>query len=164
MPRHRRWRPERASARRPTAGVPAVVGAVAVASTLLLSACAAPVAVPPAAAPPAACAALAAELPKRLAGQDRRTTEPDSTSTAAWGDPPISLRCGVDRPAAYQPTSELVAIDTIDWLPEPLSGGVRFTTIGRSTGVEVTVPNAYAPEASVLAELSPAVSRAIPPE
>ena len=124
MPPHRRWRPERATARRSTAGVSSAASAVAVAftSTLLLECLRGPGRGPASSVTPAACAALAAELPKRLAGQDRRTTEPDSPSTAAWGDPPISLRCGVDRPAAYQPTSELVAIDTIDWLPEPFVG------------------------------------------
>ncbi len=117
---------------------------------------------PPAAAP-AECGPLLDAFPQRVAGQDQRSTEPESPATAAWGDPPISVVCGVDRPAAYQPTSQLLSVNGVDWLPEQLESGTRFTTIGQPANVEVTVPAAYAPEADVLAQLSRPISRATLP-
>ena len=138
-------------------------GATGLCAAGTLLGCATPVALPPPASPPLACAALDAELPTRVAGQDSRPTDPESTVTAAWGDPPISLRCGVPVPTAYRPTSQLLTINGVDWLPEPLTDGVRFTSIGRVANVEVTVPAAYRPEADIAVQLSGAVSRAIPP-
>ncbi len=102
-------------------------------------------------------------MPNRVAGQEQRRTEPESTATAAWGDPPISVRCGVATPAAYEPTSQLLSVNGVDWLVEQLSSGFRFTTIGLPVNTEVTVPAAYSPEADVVAQLSLPISRAIPP-
>ena len=86
---------------------------------------------------------------------------PSSTLTAAWGSSLIVLRCGVGRPGALVPTSELTTVDNVDWLPERLAHGVRFTTVGRLANVEVTVPDTYAPEASALADLSPAIEQTV---
>ncbi len=72
------------------------------------------------------------------------------------------LRCGVGVPAALTPTSQLLTVDGVDWLPEKLTAGYLFTTVGRSVNVEVSVPSAYSPEADALADLSPAVAAAIP--
>jgi hypothetical protein len=121
------------------------------------------VAVPsPAADAAAACARLAAALPDSLVEGDRRKTSPPSELTAAWGGNPVVLRCGVGRPAGLQATSELTTVNGVDWFPLHLDHGVRFTTVGRVAGVEVTVPDTDAPEAGVLAELSYAVSKAVP--
>src|SRR5205085_11313527 len=89
------------------AGV-AVLGA---ASALLLRA--RPVRIdPPAAHGTAAtvCASLHDQLPDVVGGADRRPTSPDSPYTAAWGATPILLRCGVGRPAALLPTSQLTTV------------------------------------------------------
>jgi hypothetical protein len=69
----------------------------------------------------------------------------------------------VPEPAALTPTSQLLTVDGVDWLPEPLSSGILFTSVGRTVNVEVAVPAAYAPEASALPEISPAVAEVIPP-
>lgn len=124
----------------------------------MVSGCGSPVALdaPP---PVPACESLAAALPDRVAGQERRRTEPEAPTTAAWGDPPISLRCGGATPAAYAPGAQLLSVNGTDWLPEELSAGVRFWLIGAPVVVEVTVPDAYAPEAGVIAELSPAITK-----
>lgn len=136
---------------------------LATAAVLAVAACGTPVALPPPPSPPESCNALATELPARVSGQERRSTDPSSPATAAWGDPPISLRCGVPLPAGFQPTSQLLTINGVDWLPETLTDGVRFTTVGRAANVEVTVPSTYRPEADIAVQLSGAVSRAIPP-
>lgn len=125
-----------------------------------LAGCATPVTVEPPPAVPPECAQIIDALPDRVAGQDRRRTDPESTATAAWGDPPISVRCGVPVPDAYAPTAQLVTVNGVDWLPEGLSSGFRFTTVGLPANVEVTVPDAYEPEADVVAQLSVPISRA----
>lgn len=77
----------------------------------------------------------------------------------AWGEPAIVLRCGVPKPAALTATSRCDEVDGVGWFAEQVPGGYRFTTIGRSVYVEVSVPSDYAPEANALVDLAPAVSR-----
>ena len=101
-------------------------------------------------------------LPGELDGQDRRETRPDSPLTAAWGDPPIVLRCGVPRPAAYNPTATLVEVDGVAWLPERTDEGYVFTTARRVADVEVRVPRAYAPEVDPLVDLAPVIRERLP--
>lgn len=133
-----------------------------------LAGCSRPVSVPPVEpAPPApvaqACRQLQAQLPDALATVGtRRASTPDSPLTAAYGDPPVAIRCGVPGPAALTPTSLLVTVDGVDWLPEELTGGWLLTTVGRVANVEVTVPTAQGPAPSVAADLSGVIIRAIP--
>ncbi len=116
----------------------------------------------------AACAALAAELPAQVAGRKRVATSPLSDLTAAWGDPVITLRCGVGRPPQLGPTSELVTVgapgvdEPVDWFPIELTEGYRFITTGRVASVEIDVPAAYAPEAGQLVDLAEAITNTIP--
>lgn len=92
----------------------------------------------------------------------RRSVEPNPDLTAAWGNPPVTLRCGVPEPKTLTPTSKLIAVDNVDWLPEKRSNGYVFTTIGRVANVEVSVPQDYEPETQALIELSGAVKSADP--
>ena len=117
----------------------------------------------PDAAATAACTALAAELPQTLNGLASRPTDPSSDLVAAWGKDPVVLRCGVPEPAALQPTSELITVNGVDWLPEQLTKGYRFTTTGRVANVEVTVPQAYRPEVNLLVDLAAPVKATVPP-
>jgi Protein of unknown function (DUF3515) len=110
----------------------------------------------------AACANLHAALPDKLEGQPRRGTEPESPLTAAWGDPAIVMRCGVGVPAAYRPTSQLYTVNGVDWLPEELTNGYLFTTMGREAGVELAVPHQHAPEINPVADLSLLVKERVP--
>lgn len=110
----------------------------------------------------AACQALHPVLPDTVDGMDRRGTTPASDLTAAWGRPPVVLRCGVPQPAGLEPTSQLVTIDGVDWFPEKLSDGYRFTSYGRVADVEVRVPGRYAPEVNPLVDLAAAMKQADP--
>jgi hypothetical protein len=102
-----------------------------------------------------------AALPETLIGESSRATEPESDLTAAWGDPAITMRCGVPDPPALTPTSALISINGVDWFPEPVAGGYRFTSHGRTTNVEVTVPDTYSPEADPVTVLSPVIKDTI---
>jgi hypothetical protein len=102
-------------------------------AVLLITGCSRAVAVPdptPTGADVGVCRQLLSALPEQVLDQDRRAAEP-GTSSAAWGDPVITLRCG--------------------------QGGRLFTTIGRQTYVEVAVPSGYAPEAGALVDVAAAV-------
>jgi hypothetical protein len=103
-----------------------------------------------------ACTTLATKLPKTLLHGQRRSTHPSSPALAAWGDPAIILRCGVDSPGATAAHCETV--NGIDWIVQDLSDGKGFTTFGRSPAVEVLVPKHYAPEEFALTGLSSAVA------
>ena len=104
------------------------------------------------------CAALLAELPDEVAGQDRREVSPADTLARAWGDPAIVLRCGVPKPAELRPDSPCFVVDKVGWLAVEGADDVVFSTVGRSTYVELTVPSDYAPEAGALVAVAPAIT------
>lgn len=102
----------------------------------------------------ATCHSLSTTLPLQVADQDKRKVAEAPDLTAAWGDPPIFLRCGVAKPKSLEPTSSLITVNGIDWFAEELTAGWRFTSMNTSVFVEVTVPNKYTPEANALVDLS----------
>src|SRR5690606_3130494 len=101
-------------------------------------------------------------LPAKVHGEERRDTTPESPLTAPWGSPALAPRCGVPRPAALQPTSQLVTINGIHWFGHPAGRPVTFTAVGRQAYVEVTVPPKYEPAGDVLIELGPSIKATIP--
>jgi hypothetical protein len=109
------------------------------------------------------CADFVARLPEMLADQQARQTDPTSELTAAWGDPPITVRCGVPDPTTLTASAQLFRIDGVDWFPEQDSSGYVFTTYQRQANVQVTVPDAYSPESGPVTELSTLVKQTIPP-
>ncbi len=89
-----------------------------------------------------------------------RPTTPASPLTAACGDPAVVLRCGVPRPAGLRPTSDVIAVEGVEWFLVESAEGYTFTTIGRTANVALTVPaevdrsEATAP----LVDLAPAIT------
>lgn len=120
-----------------------------------------PVAVPsPAPEVATACAALLADVPAKVLDAKRRDTSPESKLTAAWGDPPIELVCGVSPPAGMAtPGFECFEVNGVGWYAEEAKNGYVFTTVGRKLYVEVSVPDDYRPEANALTDVSDAVSK-----
>ncbi len=120
----------------------------------------------------AQCRALQAQLPQTLMGRKRRDTSPSSAATAAWGDPAITLRCGVAEPGAMNPASpqydphenQSVMIESsgLCWLTQPVGSGFRFTTVKQQTFVEVNVPGAYAGQSYPLPALAGALLKTDP--
>ncbi|MCW2738558.1 DUF3515 domain-containing protein [Nocardioides sp.] len=110
----------------------------------------------------ATCAALVDDLPDTLAGEQRRSVDPDDALGAAWGDPAYVLTCGVPEPTDYEPTAECSVIKGVGWyvsddqLSDP---GLDATPIALSLTpyVEVQVPSRYRTEGidRALAELAP---------
>ncbi len=108
------------------------------------------------------CKALLADTPRRVAGQ--HALEVADRVAAAWGDPPIVLRCGVEEPAALKPTSQCFDVNGVGWLAETTADGYLFTTIGRSFHVSLEVPKAYDPAADALADVASTVKKHDPEE
>jgi hypothetical protein len=89
--------------------------------------------------------------------------------TAAWGDPPITLRCGVPEPdvlrpgtKTYNPSADEAYVDGVAWLIEKVNDGYRFTAAQRAVYIELDVPSAYTPETNPLVDLASAVIKAVP--
>jgi len=93
-----------------------------------------------------ACAALTAALPTQLGGLPRRTIQhgddPSMTGVAAWGEPPVVLRCGVPTPAELTCTAALQEVDGVAWLAVSTGGDTTYFLVDRSVRVALTVPAA----------------------
>jgi hypothetical protein len=101
---------------------------------------------PAAAAAQAPCAQVLSALPVQLGPLTPRVvhTRPDSPNVVAWGDPAVVLRCGVARPAAFVPTSDVYNIGNVYWLAVKQKGATVWTVIDRAVYVEVTIPEKQA--------------------
>ena len=95
-----------------------------------------------------------------MLGRDRRDVSPDTDLAAAWGDPPVVLRCGVGPPAGLTPTSEVLEVERVEWFLDDTGRELRFTTVGRRVAVEVVVPASVERSAATgaLVDLAPAVA------
>lgn len=105
------------------------------------------------------CIDVATSWPTAIDGHEEVTTRPDGPGVAAWGDPAIIARCGVAPPGPT--TLECIAVDSVDWIVQPLSDGMAFTTFGRDPAMEVIVPSDYAPEPLMLGSFT-AAANALP--
>ena len=123
-------------------------------AALAVTGCGRSVAIDPVPADPA-CTSLVDALPDRIGGQPRK--DATTPGTAAWGDPPITVRCGVPMPTAYSPTSQLLDVEGIDWLSEAIADGSRFTSVRTAPRIELTVPAAHEPASAALVDLSRAL-------
>ena len=114
----------------------------------------------------AACSELLARLPVAVADQGRREVTPPDVPGAAWGDPPITLVCGVEEPAGFDDVASCLTVNGVDWYvpTEQLEaqGDLTMTTVNRRVSVEVQLPAAYFPPAATLADLARPVRRSIP--
>lgn len=109
------------------------------------------------------CAALVAELPDTLLDAERADITPESEVMAAWGDPPIGLRCGVPRPSALTQDALLEEVDGVAWLPQPQDEPTLFTAVGHTAYVELSVPPSYGAPAAALTTVSALIDEHVPP-
>jgi hypothetical protein len=129
---------------------------------LLLAACGGPVELArPPAADRAVCARLAERLPERLADLTPVEFTPKDSSGGAWGDPAITLTCGVSAPAGFGPGSSCVVANGVDWFApdkETNDNGadLTLTTVTLRPRVALHVPATHrgARLAAALADLS----------
>jgi hypothetical protein len=109
------------------------------------------------------CDMLLADLPPTVAGQERREVAQD-VPAAAWGEVPVILRCGTERPEDLVATSRCDVVEDVGWFDEETAGGRLFTTIGRAAYVSVEVPPPLQPAADVLVDLAESIVKHVPEE
>ena len=106
------------------------------------------------------CAALLESLPDEVdPGVERRTVEPDSGRTAAWGDPAVTLECGVEAPERFESP---IDVNGVVWTTRDIGPGFRWTTANRLARIAVTIPDDYENGIEIMFPLSPAVEQAVP--
>jgi Protein of unknown function (DUF3515) len=89
----------------------------------------------------ATCPSLMAALPLDLVGQPSRRVQSDSPFAYAWGEPAVSLVCGVDRPERFAPDSSLYQINGVFWfVDDSAADSTVWTAVDRPVYVELTVP------------------------
>ena len=108
-----------------------------------------------------ACEGLVGDLPDTLAEESAREVSPADALGAAWGDPAITLTCGVGRPAGFDRFSTCMQADGVGWfVPDDQlldeSTDVTMTAVGYRPRVQVDVPASYRPEgvAAAMSELA----------
>jgi hypothetical protein len=109
-----------------------------------------------------ACRALLDAVPASVADQPARETDPEDGWGAAWGDPAIVLRCGVEPPEGFDAVATCTSVEGIDWYipdseptePPEAEGGVTMTTVHREPAVEVRLPDEHWPPAATLVDLA----------
>jgi hypothetical protein len=116
----------------------------------------------------AQCTKVLPRLPVQLHGLAPRVvhTTPDTPFVVAWGNPPVILRCGVDRPAALHPRSSAQLLSATG------TGGPYFyvthsgdaevwTVVDRAAYIAIDVPLKYA--SGPVPPLARAIAAALPP-
>ncbi|MET3803845.1 hypothetical protein ABIB25_000831 [Nakamurella sp. UYEF19] len=91
----------------------------------------------------AACKSLMPALPGKLGDGPRRQIDGEPAGIAAWGDPAVILRCGLETPQDLTCSSALVQVNGVSWLQltEAGLGSTTYIAADRSVRVAVTVPD-----------------------
>jgi len=107
-----------------------------------------PLAVPAVDAPGAggrSCSVLMSALPDDLSGLARRQLTGAQPGVAAWGDPPLVLRCGLSDPAELTCSARLMQFTdasggSVSWLQLSDPSAVTYIAVDRPVRIAVTVP------------------------
>jgi hypothetical protein len=107
------------------------------------------------------CPALMAELPLDLVGEPSRPVQTDSPFAYAWGEPPIVLVCGVDRPAGWVAGVSAIQINGVQWFVETSDPeNTVWTTVDRPVYVQVSLPASV--DSAPVTVLSTPIGAALP--
>jgi hypothetical protein len=115
---------------------------------------------PPSADAARSCPPFLAAVPLRLTDLAARPVDSPSPFVAAWGEPPVLLRCGVVRPRGFVVGAQTIAVNGVTWYPEPQGNRTVWTAVDRPVYIELSVPTGYA--SGPVAVLSTAITRTLP--
>jgi hypothetical protein len=109
-----------------------------------------------------ACPDLLGRIPTDgLRDRPRRPVTAGAGQNAAYGDPAITLTCGV--PAVSLPVgADVYLLSGVCWYTQTDGTGTVWTTVDRDTPVRVHVPKSYEAPGQWVIEFSPAVTAALP--
>ncbi|MEV0716748.1 DUF3515 family protein [Asanoa sp. NPDC050611] len=88
------------------------------------------------------CRALLSQLPTALRDRPQRPVTEGTEQNAAYGDPAITLACGIPAPT-YPPTDLVSLFDRVCWHAAETPEATVLTTVDREVPIQVTVPKAY---------------------
>ena len=99
------------------------------------------------------CLAVTSQLPAAVRNLPARKVSAGPEQNAAYGEPPLTVACGVAQPrmcatvdggAGCVPLdTELLIMNRVCWYASQASGGATFTTMDREVPVQVNVPAGY---------------------
>ncbi|WP_232796855.1 DUF3515 domain-containing protein [Blastococcus atacamensis] len=88
------------------------------------------------------CPAVMGTLPLELAGEVSRRVQSDSPYVYAWGEPPVVLTCGVERPAGWTVSAAAIQINGVQWYVDTADpDSTVWTAVDRPVYVEVRLPS-----------------------
>ncbi|MBN1096303.1 DUF3515 domain-containing protein [Blastococcus sp. TML/C7B] len=115
--------------------------------------------VPPEAEEP--CTALMGALPLELAGEQSRRIDSDSPFVYAWGEPPVVLECGVDRPDGWVVGASAIQINGVQWYVDTSDPETTvWTVVDRPVYVAVRLPASV--DSAPVTALTTALAGALP--
>ncbi|MFI5491007.1 DUF3515 family protein [Actinoplanes sp. NPDC051859] len=100
------------------------------------------------------CLAVTSQLPQQVRDLRPRKVSAGPEQNAAYGEPPLTVSCGVARPTmcpSLEETgsgcvpldTELMTMNRVCWWAAKQATGTTFTTMDREVPVQVTVPSQY---------------------
>jgi Protein of unknown function (DUF3515) len=108
------------------------------------------------------CRRLVQALPSKVDDLPRRRVAPADGTTAAWGNPPVVLRCGVGKPAGLTMTSMLAGVNGLYWFIEEHPDVRIWTTNGLRANVEMRIPIRHDPPQGPMVDVAAAISATDP--
>jgi hypothetical protein len=117
------------------------------------------------------CLAVTSQLPGRVRNLPARAVSAGPEQNAAYGEPPLTVACGVPQPrmcatldagpGCVPLDTELLIMDQVCWYAEQKPDAAVFTTMDREVPVRVTVPAGYTQPAQWANEFSGTVVRTV---
>jgi hypothetical protein len=109
------------------------------------------------------CRAFIAALPDSIRKLPRRPVSNGVEQNAAYGDPPVTVSCGVP-PVTVPPTATVYPVSGVCWYAQPVAGSkdTTWTTVDRTVPVSVAVPGGYDSPGQWAAEFNDTIIGSVP--
>ena len=118
------------------------------------------------------CLAVTSQLPTQVRNLPARKVSAGPEQNAAYGEPPITVRCGVTQPKMCQTITpgqtgcvpldaDLLVMNGVCWYGEDGPATKLFTTMDREVAVQVGVPASYDQPGQWANEFSDAVVKTV---
>ncbi|MEV4351547.1 DUF3515 family protein [Actinoplanes sp. NPDC049596] len=118
------------------------------------------------------CLAVTSQLPTAVRGLPPRKVSAGPEQNAAYGEPPITVACGLPQPTMCERTdgghagcvpldATMFKMNGVCWYGQDLPATDIFTTMDREVAVQVQVPGSYEQTAQWANEFSDAVVRTV---
>ncbi|WBB81980.1 DUF3515 family protein [Micromonospora sp. WMMD882] len=111
--------------------------------------------------PATVCRALLSQLPPAVRELTQRPVTAGAEQNAAYGDPALTVACGVPEPTVPAADTVWVA-GKVCWYVREEAAATVLTSVDRETGVQVTVPRAYEQPLQWITPVADAVVASVP--